>query len=167
MKFNNKKIVTFILAMMLIVSMAFSVVGCGSNSQAQNQQVENSAVSTEIQSAETQNTEMQKVEESQVTILGEGATQFAFTVIDKDGIETAFEIHTDKEIVGEALLELELIAGEDGEYGLYVKAVNGITADYDVDQTYWAFYVNGEYASSGVDTTPIEEGMTYTFKVEK
>lgn len=167
MKFNNKKIVTLILAMMLIVSMVFSVVGCGSNNQAQNQQVENSEVSTEMQSAETQNTEIQKVEESQVAVLGEGATQFAFTIIDKDGNETAFEIHTDKEIVGDALVELGLIEGEAGAFGLFVKSVNGIIADYDVDQTYWAFYVNGEYASSGVDTTPIEEGMTYTFKVEK
>ncbi|MBR2402916.1 MAG: DUF4430 domain-containing protein [Lachnospiraceae bacterium] len=158
MKFSNKKIVTLILAMMLIASMAFSAVGCGGS----NQQTQNG-----VQNAEVQNTETQSVEESQVTILGEGATQFAFTVVDKEGNETAFEIHTDKEIVGEALLELELIAGEEGQYGLYVKTVNGITADYDVDQTYWAFYVNGEYATSGVDTTPIEDGMTYTFKVEK
>ena len=153
MKFSNKKIVTLILAMMLVASMVCGTAGCGgSNQQAQN---------TEVQSTETQN------EEAQVTVLGEGAMQFVFTVVDKDGNETAFEIHTDKEIVGEALLELELIAGDESEYGLYVKTVNGITADYDVDQTYWAFYVNGEYATSGVDTTAIEEGMTYTFKVEK
>lgn len=50
---------------------------------------------------------------------------------------------------------------------LYVKTVNGITADYDTDQTYWAFYVNGEYASTGVDSTPVNEGDTYEFKVEK
>ena len=87
--------------------------------------------------------------------------------MDKDGNETNFEIHTDKEIVGEALLDLELIAGDEGEFGLYVKTVNGITADYDVDQTYWAFYVDGEYAMSGVDATTIEDGMTYAFKVEK
>ena len=49
----------------------------------------------------------------------------------------------------------------------YVKKVNGITADYDADQTYWAFYVNGEYATAGVDSTTIEEGATYSFKVEK
>ena len=82
-------------------------------------------------------------------------------------MENAFEIHTDKEIVGEALLELELIEGEEGDFGLFVKAVNGIVADYDVDGTYWAFYVNGEYAMSGVDTTIIEEGTSYMFKVEK
>ena len=52
-------------------------------------------------------------------------------------------------------------------FSLYVKKVNGITADYDVDQTYWAFYINGEYGMTGVDATDIEAGATYTFKVEK
>jgi len=158
MKFSNKKIVTLGLTIMLMASMVCGAAGCGGS----NQQSQNNVQNTEVQITETQS-----VEEAQVTILGEGAVQFAFTVVDKDGNETAFEIHTDKEIVGEALLELEMIAGEDGAYGLYVKTVNGITADYDVDQTYWAFYVDGEYAASGVDTTPIEEGKIYTFKVEK
>ena len=111
--------------------------------------------------------ETQETVENTVEVLGEGQTMFLFTVVDKDGNETNFEIHTDKETVGEALLDLELIAGEDGEFGLYVKEVNGIIADYDVDQTYWAFYVDGEYAMSGVDATTIEEGKTYAFKVEK
>ena len=102
-----------------------------------------------------------------MTILGEGTTVFVFTVVDGEGNETTFEIHTDKEIVGEALLELGLIEGEAGAYGLFVKTVNGITTDYDADGAYWAFYVNGEYAMSGVDTTPITEGETYMFKVEK
>ncbi len=85
---------------------------------------------------------------------------------DKDGNETQFEIHTDKEMVGEALQELNLIDGEEGEYGLFVKTVNGITADYDTDGVYWAFYVNGEYATSGVDVTQITEGDSYALKVE-
>ena len=46
-----------------------------------------------------------------------------------------FTIHTDKDTVGEALFEHNLIDGDDGAYGLYVKVVNGITADYDVDQS--------------------------------
>ena len=152
MKLRNTKITTLLLCMVLTVAMAVNMTACGGNGQADNNQV---------------STEVQNTEEAQSNVLGEGATQFAFTVVDKDGNETSFEIHTDKEIVGEALLELELIAGDESEYGLYVKTVNGITADYDADQTYWAFYVNGEYATSGVDTTAIEEGMTYTFKVEK
>ena len=69
-------------------------------------------------------------------------------------------------MVGEALQELNLIDGEEGEYGLFVKTVNGITADYDTDGVYWAFYVNGEYATSGVDVTQITEGDSYALKVE-
>ena len=60
-----------------------------------------------------------------------------------------------------------MIAGEDAEYGLYVKTVNGITAEYEVDGTYWAFYINGEYGMTGVDQTAVEEGASYSFKVEK
>jgi hypothetical protein len=68
--------------------------------------------------------------------------------------------------VGNALLKLELIAGEEAQYGLYVKTVNGITYDYDADGKYWAFYENGVYATAGVDTTPVTAGATYEFKAE-
>ena len=87
--------------------------------------------------------------------------------MDKDGKETKFEIHTDKTTVGEALLELGLIEGDMGDYGLYVKKVNGITAEYEVDGTYWAFYVGNSYGMTGVDMTDIEPGATYAFKVSK
>ena len=78
-----------------------------------------------------------------------------------------FTVHTDKDTVGEALLEHELIDGEDSEYGLYVKVVNGITADYDVDQSYWGFYKDGEYLMSGVDTTEINDGEHYEIVYSK
>lgn len=103
---------------------------------------------------------------SSVVNLGKGAKNFAFEVIDSDGEKTVFNIFTDKTIVGDALSELELISGDDGPYGLYVKTVNSITYDYDKDGKYWAFYINGEYATSGVDKTEITKGDTYCFKVE-
>ena len=149
---NNKKMKSLFLCMMLIVAMAFTTVGC--NNKKESSVEESTAI-------------VEETVESEVEVLGEGETMFLFTVVDKDGNETNYEIHTDKEVVGDALLDLELIAGEDGDFGLYVKTVNGITADYDVDQTYWAFYVDGEYAMSGVDATEIEDGVSYAFKVEK
>lgn len=97
---------------------------------------------------------------TQDTELGEGAKNVVVEVKVADQA-VKFTIHTDKNTVGEALLEHELISGEEGAYGLYVKAVNGITADYDVDQSYWAFYVNGEYAMKGIELTEIDEGATY------
>ena len=78
-----------------------------------------------------------------------------------------FTVNTDQTTVGNALLEHNLIAGDESEYGLYVKVVNGITADYDVDQSYWAFYINGEYAMTGVDTTEITTGATYLLEYTK
>lgn len=42
-----------------------------------------------------------------------------------------------------------------------------MTLDYDTDGAYWAFYINGEYAMTGVDATSIEAGASYTLKAEK
>ena len=78
-----------------------------------------------------------------------------------------FTIHTDKDTVGAALAEHNLITGEEGPFGIYIKAVNGITADYDVDQSYWGFYINGELAMTGVDGTNIEEGVNYQLAYTK
>ena len=94
------------------------------------------------------------------TELGEGAKTLVVEV-KADDRQVTFTIHTDKTTVGAALQEHGLLEGEDSEYGLFIKKVNGIVADYDVDQTYWGFYVNGEYAMAGVDSTNIEEGVTY------
>ena len=92
---------------------------------------------------------------------------FTFIVVDENGAETSFSITTKKKMVGAALLEKGLIEGDEGAYGLYVKKVNGILAEYETTGTYWAFYVNGEYALTGVDKTEVVDGATYSFKVEK
>lgn len=91
---------------------------------------------------------------------------FKFTVVHADGTEKEFEITTTKSKVGEALVDEGLISGENAQYGLYVKTVDGETLDFDIDGKYWAFYINGEYAMTGVDMTDIEGGKTYTFKAE-
>lgn len=72
-----------------------------------------------------------------------------------------FKINTDKETLSDALVEHNLISGEKGAYGLYVKVVNGITADYNINQSYWAFTKNGESMMSGVDGAEISDGEHY------
>lgn len=91
---------------------------------------------------------------------GKGAKTVQVEVKAEDKSVT-FTIHTDKEILGDALLEHELIAGEEGPYGLYVKTVNGILADYDVNQCYWAVSKNGEAAATGVDGIEFHDGEHY------
>lgn len=100
-------------------------------------------------------------------VLGKGQTQFSLTIADLSGAETHVTVNTDEKTVGAALLALSLISGEEGQYGLYVKSVNGITADYDKDQTYWAFYLGEDYASAGVDQTDITPGASYALRVSK
>ncbi|MBR2407721.1 MAG: DUF4430 domain-containing protein [Lachnospiraceae bacterium] len=167
-----------ILCMMLIVAMALFTVGCKKDEEESPKEQDAKVTAPATEDAANEIEEGQDAESgedatqegdvaSDVTELGEGKKAFDFSVVDKDGNETKFVIHTDKSTVGEALLDLGLIEGEAGAYGLYVKKVNGILADYDVDQTYWGFYVDGDYAMSGVDTTDIEEGKTYSFKVSK
>ena len=92
---------------------------------------------------------------------------FTFIVVDAEGKETKFDITTTKTTVGDALLDEGLIEGEDSQYGLYVKKVNGISADYNVDGAYWSFYVGNDYAQKGVDATDIEDGATYKFVYTK
>lgn len=98
---------------------------------------------------------------------GQGSISFPLEVTGSDGKKIAVTILTDKTIVGEALQELDILAGEEGPYGLYVKTVNGETLDYDTDGMYWAFYMDGAYAMTGVDQTKIEPGVTYALVAEK
>lgn len=101
------------------------------------------------------------------TEIGMGQTVFYFNVVDKDGNKTEFKVLTDETNLGTSLQNLDLIAGEPSAYGLYVKTVNGITLDYDTDGMYWAFYVNGEYGMTGVDSTTIEADAVYEFRASK
>ena len=168
---TKRNLISRILCMMLIVAMALFTVGCNKADEKETPSGNEGAVTAPADGAQSdvsgEDAEPAGDTTGDVAELGEGAASFDFSVVDKDGNETKFVIHTDKTTVGDALLELGLIEGEEGDYGLYVKKVNGITADFDTDKTYWAFYINGEYAMSGVDKTDITEGDSYLFKVAK
>ena len=103
---------------------------------------------------------------SAFTILGEGEKSFELIIVDKEGAEHLYLIHTDEEMVGYALIEHALIQGEQGQYGMYIQSVLGQVLDYETDGMYWAFYVNGEYAMTGVDQTPIQADTSYMLKAE-
>ena len=141
-----RKPLSFFVCIVLITAMALTAIGCNDNKTSDPYYT---------------------VTVSDGAVLGEGAKEFSLEIVDGEGKSVNATVKTDKATVGEALLDLKLIAGDDGDYGLYIKCVNGITADYDVNRTYWAFYIDGEYAMSGVDTTDVVEGAKYSLKVEK
>ena len=140
-----------ILCTVLIVAMALFTIGCG---QQQKKEPTNNLM------------EFTQVYEDGA-VIGEGETEFTLTVTDKDGNSKKFTVKTDSKTVGQALQDVKIIYGEEGPYGLYISEVNGIVAIYDLDGTYWAFYIDGEYAMSGVDTTDVVAGANYELKVEK
>ena len=91
----------------------------------------------------------------------EGRKTVTVTVVHKDGTEKVFAYSTEETYLGPVLLAENLIAGENGPYGLVISAVDGETADWNADQSYWAIYVGEEYATTGVDTTPVTDGGEY------
>lgn len=140
---KTSRFLSLILCVVLVAAMALTAVGCGKKDNA-------TADGTFVSGA----------------TLGDGATTFTLEVVDQEANTVTATVKTDEETVGAALLALGVIAGEDSEYGLYVKTVNGITLDYDTDGKYWAFYIDGEYAMTGVDSTDVVDGSTYKFAAE-
>lgn len=138
MKRNLKTILTVVM----VLVMAFTLAACDAPEEVELITVEDGAV------------------------VGEGANEFALEIVDADGSQVNVTVKTDEKTVGDALSSLGLIAGEESQYGLYIKTVNGITYDYETDGRYWAFYVAGTYAVESADLTEIEPGTIYTLKAE-
>lgn len=164
-KLTAHKFMSAFLAVFLCLSLCFSLSACNKDAEAPD----TTQTQAETQ-AETSPDEYAAVWADAVytedTVVGEGNTTFYFEV--QVGTHSVtFTVNTDETIVGTALLDNGIIAGEEGPYGLYVKTVNGILADYDVNATYWGFYQNGEYAMNGVDATEIENGAHYEMVYSK
>ena len=92
----------------------------------------------------------------------EKAVNVTVIVKDKDGKATEFKIETKKTNLADALLEKALVTGDETEYGLYIKTVNGIRADYTEDKAYWAILdKDGNMLQTGASSTPVAEGDTF------
>ncbi len=89
----------------------------------------------------------------------DGQKTFTLIVVHGDGSEKTFTIHTDREFLSQALLDEKLIVESDSP-GMYTT-VDGEVADYNVDQSYWGFFVGEDYATEGMDTTAITDGAVY------
>ena len=146
---NFKKLCSLCLCILLIATIALITTACTNNSNTTNGNVSGSNSTADV-----------------ITV-GQGVNSFTFVVSDTEGKETYYAVSTDKTTVGEALMELELIDGEEGAYGIYVKTVNGITLDYNTDGMYWAFYIGEELSPTGADMTDIVKGTTYRFVAAK
>ena len=90
----------------------------------------------------------------------QGAKTITVTVIHSDGTEKAFSYTTAQTNLG-AFLESEgLIASEGADDGMF-HTVDGEKADWNVNQSYWSFYLGEEYAVTGIYATDIVDGAAY------
>lgn len=90
-----------------------------------------------------------------------GQKTFTVTVVHADSTEKQFSYNTDAEYLGGYLMEEGLVEGYEGPYGLYMEKVDGEAAIYEENGAYWSLEINGEYATQGIDLTPIEDGAVY------
>lgn len=91
-----------------------------------------------------------------------GAKTITVEVVHGDKTTKTFTYHTDAEYLGEALLTEGLVAGDEGEFGLYINTVDGEDADYEKDGSYWALFEGGDYAQQGISLTPIANGSSFS-----
>lgn len=85
---------------------------------------------------------------------------FTVTVVHADGTSKDFTYETDAKMLGAYLEEQGLIASEGADDGMF-HTVDAEKADWNENQSYWAFYLDGEYAMTGIYDTPIADGAAY------
>ena len=85
---------------------------------------------------------------------------FTVTVVHADGSEKKFDYETDAAKLGGFLEAQGLIQSEGADDGMF-HTVDGEKADWNENQSYWAFYVGEEYAMTGIYDTDIEAGAAY------
>lgn len=75
-------------------------------------------------------------------------------------------IKTEKTYLIDVLKGLEEIniITEQSEYGDYIISIMNIEQG---DNFYWLYYIDDEYATIGVSNCKVENGKTYSFKIEK
>lgn len=141
-----------LLCLLLVIGAFAGCSGGNDSSASQTSSQTSSAVSEPASSAA----------ESQSSAVSVAAKAITVKVVHKDGSEKEFPIETEAENLRAALEPDGLIAGEESEYGLFVKTVDGETVD-DANQEWWCLTKDGEMTDTGVDDTKIADGDVYTF----
>jgi len=98
----------------------------------------------------------------------EGSKSITIEVVNSKQESTVYELKTDVMYLEEAMKEAEGLEyeGYESEFGFTVTSVNGEVADFNVDSSYWSFYVNDEYCNYGVSEQPVEDGDAFKIVYE-
>ena len=80
--------------------------------------------------------------------------------VDIQGVSEEFVLTTEAEYLAEALIEASLVKGVDGQYGLFITEVLGVTAD-EAKQEWWCITKGGEQMFTSVSEEAIQDGNKY------
>ena len=148
------------VSVLLLLLVVFSFAACGEDTDTSTG--DNSASSSSTSSSSTSSGEGVQATGLWAdamyvkdTTLGEGANTVTVTV-EAEGQSIVLTVKTDKDNLGAALYELELIDDPS-----FFSVCNGMTADWNKDQAYWAFYVGDDYATYGVDSATTAGSPVY------
>ena len=92
--------------------------------------------------------------------VSQGSKAITVTVVHSDGSSKVFPYRTDAQMLGAFLEEQGLIDSKGADAGMF-HTVDGEKADWNVNKSYWAFYVGEEYAMTGIYDTPIADGDAF------
>ena len=90
-----------------------------------------------------------------------GGKTVTVTVVHGDGSEKIFTYATDAEYLGQVIVAEGLVNGQEGPYGLYFDTVDGETASWEENQSYWSILIGEEYATLGADSIALTDGGVY------
>lgn len=88
----------------------------------------------------------------------EGSKDITVTVVNEAKDYNKVHKHsTDKETLGDALVEMNIVGTESSDYGRFLVKVDDITAD-QAQEEWWQIQVNGQDAQTGMDSVAIKDG---------
>lgn len=87
-------------------------------------------------------------------------------VSSRDSFRDTKKYTTDKEYLGDFLVEKKLAETKASEYGRFIVAVGVMKAD-DVKQYWWSIKVDGEMSATGIDLIAVTDGSSYTLTLEQ
>lgn len=178
-----KRLLLISVSLLLVLACAFSMFACdfmeeettaetlANNKQTEAPKAENDSTEENVANDENQTNEKKdEVEATGLwasakyrsnTTIGEGSKSVSFD-IEAEGKKITITLKTDKNTLGEAMYEHDLINDP-----TFFDTLNGMLASWDKDQAYWAFYQGENFMMVGVGDTTIEGGEAYRFVYTK
>jgi len=165
-KMKNKvlRILSVFLAFIIVAAMTMAMASCGTTSGTEaGKQTEAAAVDTEGAAVPDTGSAVTAAPSDEAAV----SKTITVDVVDNNGETTTFTLETKTDFLEDALVEAELVEGEETDFGLYITTVNGLKADYNADGSWWAIYQDGEMLMVGAGDTVISDGDHYELVYSK